>query len=70
MKIRENVPLASLTTMRIGGDARYVIELTQKTDIPEALDFALVQSLPVWLMGCGANTLAHDEGFEGVVNLN
>ncbi len=70
MKIRENVPLASLTTMRIGGDARYVIELTQKTDIPEALDFALVQSLPVWLMGGGANTLAHDEGFEGVVILN
>ena len=70
MKIRENVPLASLTTMRIGGDARYVVELTQKTDIPEALDFALVQSLPVWLMGGGANTLAHDEGFEGVVILN
>lgn len=70
MKIHENVPLASLTTMRIGGDARYVIELMQKAEIPEALDFALSRSLPVWVMGGGANTLAHDEGFEGVVILN
>ncbi len=47
-----------------------MVELTQKTEIPEALDFALSRSLPVWIMGGGANTLAHDEGFEGVVILN
>lgn len=70
MKIRENVPIAELTTMRLGGNARYVFEIENPTEIGEAYRFAKEKALPVWVMGGGANTIGRDEGFEGVILLN
>ena len=70
MKIRENVLISELTTMRLGGAARFVLEVESKDDVVEAFRFAEERGLPVWMMGGGANTLGHDEGFPGVVILN
>lgn len=70
MKMRENVPISELTTMRLGGNARYIAEITEPEEIAEAVDFAKEHNLPIWVMGGGANTIAHDNGFDGVVLLN
>lgn len=70
MIIRENIPLASLTTMRLGGPARYVIEIESESDIEPAFDFARSHNLPFFILGGGANTIAHDEGFNGVIIKN
>ena len=70
MKIRENVPISELTTMRIGGNAKFVLEVTELSDVPEAFAFAREKNLPVWIMGGGANTIGHDAGFDGVIILN
>lgn len=70
MNIRENVPLKHLTTMRLGGDARYVVEIEHTPDIEKAFEFAKAKGLPTYVLGSGANTIARDEGFNGVVLLN
>lgn len=70
MKIRENVPIASLTTMRLGGPAKFVIEIENLEDVPKAYTFARERNLPVFVLGGGANTLGHDEGFDGVLIMN
>ena len=70
MKIHENVLISKLTTMRLGGKARYVVELSELSDIPEAYKFAREKNLPTWIMGDGANTIGRDEGFDGVIILN
>lgn len=70
MQILENVPISELTTMRIGGQARYVCEITEQGDILEAWNFAKEKGLPIWFMGDGANTIAKDAGFPGVILLN
>lgn len=70
MEIRENVPIASLTTMRLGGNARYVISVKTPGEIAQAYDFARKRGLATWMMGGGANTIGHDEGFAGVIILN
>ncbi len=70
MKIRENVPIKDLTTMRLGGEAKYVIEVENEDDIKQAYNFAEEKKLPVWIMGGGANTIGRDEGFEGAIVLN
>ena len=70
MKILENIPIASLTTMRLGGPARFVIEIEKPEDVPEAYNFAREHELPVFVLGGGANTLGHDEGFDGVLIMN
>ncbi|MBR5647956.1 UDP-N-acetylmuramate dehydrogenase [Candidatus Saccharibacteria bacterium] len=70
MKIRENVPISELTTMRLGGAARYVLEIEKEEDIPDAYNFAKEKNLPVFVLGGGANTIGHDEGFDGVIITN
>lgn len=70
LKIEENIPIKSLVTMRIGGPAKYVITVTNKSEIPEAYRFAREHNLPVCILGGGANTFAKDNGFEGVVILD
>lgn len=69
MKIRENVLISGLTTMRLGGAAKFVLEVETKDDVAEVFRFAEERDLPVWMMGGGANTLGHDEGFPGVAPL-
>lgn len=70
MKIRENVRIAELTTMRLGGEARFVLEVETPEDVPEAYQFAKERGLPTWVMGGGANTIGRDEGFDGVIIQN
>lgn len=70
MNIRENVPLKHLTTMRLGGDARYLIEIERPSDVATAFNYAEAKGLPTYILGGGANTIARDEGFNGVVLLN
>ena len=70
MKISENIPISTLTTMRLGGPARYYVEVESRDDIPEAFLFAKTKNLPVFILGGGANTLGHDEGFNGVIITN
>lgn len=67
MIVNENVPLSSLTTFRIGGNARYVAECASATDLAEAVTFATEKGLPYTALGEGSNVLAHDEGYPGVV---
>ncbi|MBR3052351.1 UDP-N-acetylmuramate dehydrogenase [Candidatus Saccharibacteria bacterium] len=70
MRVNENILISSLTTMRLGGPARYVIEIEAPTEIPEAYNFARQSQLPTFVLGYGANTLGHDDGFNGVIIIN
>lgn len=70
MKINENILISSLTTMRLGGPARYVVEVESYDDVAEAFGFAWQFDLPTFALGYGANTIGHDEGFNGVVIIN
>ncbi len=70
MIIRENVPLSELTTMRLGGPAKYVIDIEKIDDIASSYAFADEKHLPVYVLGGGANTIGKDEGFAGVIIRN
>ena len=65
VRITEDVPLAALTTFRIGGCARFFAEILTEDDLLEALEFA--GALPVFILGGGSNVLIPDRGFPGVV---
>jgi len=66
VKVRENVPLAERTTLRIGGPARYFVEAGSVADLVEALRFARERGLPLLPLGKGSNLLVPDEGFPGM----
>lgn len=70
MKVNQNILISSLTTMRLGGVARYVVEVERPEEVPDAYGFARQYHLPTFVLGYGANTLGHDEGFEGAIIIN
>jgi UDP-N-acetylmuramate dehydrogenase len=67
MLIRENVPLAPLTTLGVGGPARYFAEPTTEFEIVEAVEFARSQNAPLFVLGGGSNLVVADAGFAGLV---
>ena len=66
MLIRENVPLAPLTTLGVGGPARYFAEPTTEAEVVEAAEFARSQNVPLLVLGGGSNLVVADAGFAGL----
>jgi UDP-N-acetylmuramate dehydrogenase len=67
MLLQENVVLGPLTTFKIGGSARYFVEATSRGDVKEAVAFASVRDLPLFVLGGGSNLLVADTGWPGLV---
>jgi UDP-N-acetylmuramate dehydrogenase len=67
MLLQENVPLAPLTTFRLGGPARFFVEAKSAPDVQEAVTFAQSKSLPLFILGGGSNLVVADSGWPGLV---
>jgi UDP-N-acetylmuramate dehydrogenase len=67
MLLQENIPLAPLTTFRIGGPARFFVEAKSRTDIEEAVSLARAQDFPLFILGGGSNLVVADAGWPGLV---
>jgi len=67
VNIKENVALAPLTTLRVGGPARYFVEASCEDEVREAVDFARTRSLPLFVLGGGSNLVVADSGWPGLV---
>jgi UDP-N-acetylmuramate dehydrogenase len=67
VQLEENIPLGPLTTLKVGGAARYLARIESKEDLLEAVSFAQDEELPLFVLGGGSNVLVADEGFRGVV---
>jgi len=65
--IDEFVPLASRTTLGLGGAARFFVQAQSPTDVAFALRWALAQNLPAFVLGGGSNLVVGDDGFAGIV---
>ncbi len=65
--VQENVELAPLTTFRIGGRARYFVEVADVNTLREALVWARTQKQKFFILAGGSNVLFSDRGFDGLV---
>ena len=65
--IQKNIPLASLTTLKIGGLANFFAEVKNEKELLEALNFAEVKKIKTFIFGGGSNVLFSDQGFAGLV---
>ena len=64
--VRENVPLAGLTTFRAGGAARWLAEPSSRNELRMALALAREFGAEARVMGGGSNLLIADSGFAGM----
>jgi UDP-N-acetylmuramate dehydrogenase len=65
--LQENISLAPLTTIKIGGPARYFVEATTFGEVQEAVLFARSRDLPLFILGGGSNLVIADAGWSGLV---
>lgn len=70
MNILQNVPLALHSTMRLGGNAAYLAEVSDRRELQEALEWASQNQLPAMMIGDGSNIIWKDEGYSGLVIVN
>lgn len=67
---KTDVSLGTLTTLGIGGPARYVVEVKTIADMQWALNCCAKERIPFMVLGKGSNTLFLDQGFNGAILLN
>ena len=67
MRIQENIPLAPLTTLQVGGPARYFFEARNEMEVSDAVAHAADRRLPLFVLGGGSNLVVADSGWLGLV---
>ncbi|MBI2462779.1 MAG: UDP-N-acetylmuramate dehydrogenase [Candidatus Spechtbacteria bacterium] len=67
MTIKENIELAGLTSLRVGGPARYFTSVKNERDARLALSWAKKQGVPYFVLGGGTNVVMSDNGYHGLV---
>jgi UDP-N-acetylmuramate dehydrogenase len=65
--LQENIPLAPLTTLKIGGSAKYFVAATTIGEVQEAVAWSRARNLPPFILGGGSNLLVSDDGWPGLV---
>jgi UDP-N-acetylmuramate dehydrogenase len=66
-RLERDVPLAPMTTFRIGGPADLLYRARTPDELARAIGVASQEGVPWFLLGRGANILVADGGFRGLV---
>ena len=70
MDVMTNISLKQYTTMKLGGETRYMATADSADDVVSLYRNARKENLPIFVLGGGSNVITHDEVFEGIVLLN
>lgn len=70
MQIQKNVSLKEFSTMRLGGLADYLVIVTSKEELMQAVNWAQQAKIPLFMLGSGSNVIVRDQGFRGLVIVN
>jgi UDP-N-acetylmuramate dehydrogenase len=67
LNARENAPLASLTTLRLGGPAKRLVTAETERDVVDCVREVDARGERLLVLGGGSNVVVADEGFDGTV---
>jgi UDP-N-acetylmuramate dehydrogenase len=67
LNIQENIPLAPLTTLQVGGLARYFVSARTEAEVGKAVAYASGRKLALFVLGGGSNLVISDSGWPGLV---
>lgn len=65
--IKPQVPLASLTSFRVGGPADWYVAPRRVEELQASLEWATARGVPITVLGAGSNLLISDRGLSGLV---
>ena len=67
LEVHEHVPLGPLTSLGVGGAARYFARVESADDLAHALDWASRRGVEATILGGGSNVVVADAGIDGLV---
>jgi UDP-N-acetylmuramate dehydrogenase len=67
MRELTSVPLADFTTLRVGGPAKRLVEVTSEAELLDVIRTADGAGEPILVLGGGSNVVIADAGFDGTV---
>jgi len=67
MRVEENRELAALTTLGVGGPARWFVNAGTEDDVVAAVAWVREKNVPLFVLGGGSNLVVADRGFNGLV---
>lgn len=70
LPVQEQIPLYKYSTIKVGGNAKYFVEVENEDQAVLAFNLALQEETPVFVLGGGSNVLISDSGFNGLVIKN
>ena len=71
MNLQKNVLLKNYSNYKIGGPAKFFVEISSVEELKEALEFAKSNALDkIAILGGGTKVLVNDEGFDGLIIYN
>ena len=65
--IKYNESMKKHTTMKVGGDAKVLVEPESVEEIKQVIDFAKENNIDYYVIGKGSNLLVSDDGVDGIV---
>lgn len=65
--VRQDEPLASYSTMHVGGSADYMCAPRSDAELCAVLGYCSEQGIPIKIIGAGSNILFADAGFRGCI---
>lgn len=67
MNVHTNIPLKNYLSIKMGGNAKFMADVTSVAELHQIMTNAKAQNLPVFLLGSGSNVIARDEEYPGLV---
>ena len=67
MEVHTNIPLKNFTTMKLGGPARFMVDVRTSAELISVYENAVSKNLPIFILGGGSNVIAKDEGYNGII---
>ena len=67
MQVQENIALAPLTTLKVGGLAKFFLRAESAAEVAGGVEFARARDLPLFVLGGGSNLVISDDGWPGLV---
>lgn len=66
-RIKTNIELRNITSFKIGGSAKFYVEITDKQALFDTLNWAKENNEKIFILGGGSNILVNDRGVNGLV---
>jgi UDP-N-acetylmuramate dehydrogenase len=70
MEPAQNISLKDHSTMRLGGNASYLLEVSSRMEVADACRWAAEHQQGIIMVGDGSNIYWRDEGFQGLILVN